>query len=153
MDLFFDFVPTQNQLLLLWSGAIVFFTIFEILVPGLVSIWFVFGSIAALLACLIGIPFVPQIFIFLAGTAVTLFFCRPILKVFLKVVPEATNISTLIGMKGVVIERINNIRGEGYVKVNGLEYHAESEEGEDIEADSIVQVERIEGNKLFVKRI
>lgn len=151
MDSFFTFTPDQT--LWLWSGAIVFFSIVEILVPGLVSIWFVFGGIAALIAALCGVAFIPQLFIFLGVTALTLVFCRPIMKVFLKITPQATNINSLIGMKGVVIEGINNIRGEGYVKVNGIEYRAKTEsDGAEIEINSIVLVERIEGNTLYVKK-
>ncbi len=153
MDSFFNFTPNLVQMLWFWSGTIVFFSIVEILVPGLVSIWFVFGAIAALIAALCGVAFVPQIFICLGVTALTLIFCRPIVKIFLKVTPKASNINTLIGMKGVVIEGINNIRGEGYVKVNGIEYRAKTKsDEEEIEADSIVQVVRIEGNKLYVKK-
>lgn len=153
MDSFFGFTPDLTQMMWFWSAAIVFFSIVEILVPGLVSIWFVFGSIAALIAALCGVAFVPQIFICLGCTVLTLVFCRPIMKVFLKITPKASNINTLIGMKGVVIEGINNIRGEGYVKVNGIEYRAKTKmDEEEIEADSIIQVEGIEGNTLFVKR-
>lgn len=153
MDSIFDFTPTLAQMLWFWGGAIIFFSIVEILVPGLVSIWFVFGAIAALIVALFGGAFVPQIFIFLGVTALTLVLCRPILKVVLKVTPKASNINSLIGMKGVVIEGINNIRGEGYVKVNGIEYRAKTDsDEEEIGTDSIVQVERIEGNTLYVKK-
>ena len=153
MDSFFNFTPNLTQMMWFWSGAIVFFSIVEILVPGLVSIWFVFGAIAALIAALCGVAFVPQFFIFLGVTALTLIFCRPFMKVFLKVTPKASNINAVIGMKGVVIEGINNIRGEGYVKVNGIEYRAKTNSDEEqIEVDSVIQVERIEGNTLYVKK-
>ena len=152
MDSFFNFTPNLTQMMWFWSGAIVFFSIVEILVPGLVSIWFVFGSIAALIAALCGVAFVPQIFICLGCAALTLIFCRPIMKVFLKVTPQASNINAVIGMKGVVIEKIDNIRTEGYVKVNGLEFRAKSATGEVIEADSVIQVERVDGNTLSVKK-
>ena len=153
MDSFFGFAPNLTQMLWFWSGAIVFFSIVEILVPGLVSIWFVFGAIAAFIVALFGGAFVPQMFIFLGVTALTLVFCRPIMKVFLKITPKASNINSLIGMKGVVIEGINNIRGEGYVKVNGIEYRAKtSSDDEEIEVDSVIQVEEIKGNTLTVKK-
>lgn len=153
MDSFFNFTPNLTQMMWFWSGAIVFFSIVEILVPGLVSIWFVFGAIAALIAALCGVAFVPQIFICLGVTVLTLIFCRPFVKVILRVTPKASNINSLIGMKGVVIEGINNIRGEGYVKVNGIEYRAKTKtDEEEIEPNAIIQVERIEGNTLFVKK-
>lgn len=152
MDSFFSLTPSSTQMLLLWSGAILFFTILEIATPALVSIWFVLGSIAALIAFFCGASFVVQLFIFLGVTAVSLIFCRPMVKVFLRVVPEASNANALIGMKGVVIETINNIQAKGYVKVSGLEYRAKSVNDEEIESDSVVQVERIEGNTLFVTK-
>ena len=88
MDSIFNFTPDLTQMLWFWSGAIVFFSIVEILVPGLVSIWFVFGSIAALIAALCGVAFVPQIFICLGCTVLTLIFCRPFMKIFLRVTPK-----------------------------------------------------------------
>ena len=153
MDSFFNLTPTPNQMLWFWSFVFVLFSILEIITPALVSIWLVLGSIAALIALLLGASLDLQIFIFLGTTALTLIFCRPILKVFLRVKPVASNASALLGQKGMVIEAINNLRSEGYVKIDGLEFRARSVQDDDIPVDSVVLVERIEGNTLFVKKV
>jgi len=156
MDSFFSVFnasPTLAQMLLFWSGVIAFFTIFEVLTPALVSVWFVLGGIAALVAAFCGVSFQLQFIIFIASSILALAFCRPFLKIFLKVKPVATNADSFIGMKGVVLEPISNIRGEGYVKVDGLQFRAKSSQDEEIEAGSIIQVDRIEGNTLFVTKV
>lgn len=153
MDSFFNLTPTLNQMLWFWGIAIVFFAMVEIITPALVTIWFVVGGLAALIAALCGASLVLQLYIFLGVTALLLIFCRPIVKDLLKVKSVATNASALIGQKGVVIEAINNIRSKGYVKISGLEFRARSANDEEIPADSIVQVERIEGNTLYVTKV
>ena len=42
----------MNLLIWLWLGAIVLFGVAEVITEGMVSIWFVAGSLAALLACM-----------------------------------------------------------------------------------------------------
>ena len=44
----------MNIFIWLWLGAIVLFGVAEILTEGMVSIWFVAGSLAALAACVAG---------------------------------------------------------------------------------------------------
>lgn len=152
MDSFFNLTPTLNQMLWFWAVAIVFFAMLEITTPALVSIWLVVGSVAALIAAICGASLDLQIYIFLGVTALLLLFCRPLLKGLLKVKSVPSNANALLGQKGIVIEAINNLRSEGYVKINGLKFRARSVHDDEIPVDSVVLVERIEGNTLFVKK-
>ena len=51
-----------------------------------------------------------------------------------------------------VVEEINNIKGQGAVKLNGLVWTARSENDEIIQADEIVTFKKIDGNKAIVIR-
>ena len=48
------------------------------------------------------------------------------------------------------MEEIDNIAAKGRVKLGGMEWSARSTEGENIAADTLVTVDRVEGVKVFV---
>ena len=58
----------------------------------------------------------------------------------------------LIGMEGVVLEEIDNLKSTGKVQVRGMEWTARSQDQDKrIEKDKIVEICAIEGVKLIVK--
>ena len=64
----------------------------------------------------------------------------------------STNVDELIGMEGVVLEEIDNLRASGKVQVRGMEWTARSQNQERrIAKDKIIEVCAIEGVKLIVK--
>lgn len=65
-----------------------------------------------------------------------------------------TNVDSLIGEKGVVLEAIDNIHGLGAVSLNGKVWTARTTDNAvTIEKDEIVTVNAIEGVKLIVEKI
>jgi membrane protein implicated in regulation of membrane protease activity len=89
------------------------------------------------------------VFIAVSAVSLTLFF-----TVFKKRIPKKeaipTNVDALIGAKGIVEEKIDNIRETGSVKLRGLIWSARSaDEAVVIEAGSIVTVKEIVGVKLI----
>ena len=65
---------------------------------------------------------------------------------------EVSNVSALIGKECLVIEKIDNLKGTGYVKIYGDKWKARSSEEEIIEKDTIVVVLSVSGNSLIVKK-
>ena len=63
-----------------WLGAIVLFGIIEAATAGLVSIWFVMGAAAAMLAAILGIGTTVQILLFIAVSAAALVLTRPLVR-------------------------------------------------------------------------
>ena len=61
----------------IWLGAMIVFGILEAATAGLVSIWFVCGSVAALLATFLGAALWLQVVLFLSVSAITLAATRP----------------------------------------------------------------------------
>ena len=135
----------------LWLGAMVLFGIIEAVTAGIVSIWFCFGSLAALIAAALGASPIVQIIVFLVASALSLIITRPLIKKKILLRPTATNADTVIGERGIVIEDIDNLENVGGVKILGKIWSARSSDGARIEKDSVVTVLRIEGVKLIVE--
>lgn len=134
-----------------WLGVLVIFAIVEASTVTLVSIWFVGGSLAALIAALLGAEIWLQVALFLAVSTILLISFRPLLKKFHQPKKVQTNAPANIGKLAIVTEAIDNLQGLGAVKLSGLTWTARSESGKGIEAGTVVCVKRIEGVKLFVE--
>ena len=137
----------------IWLGVTILAAIVEAAVPALVSIWFVPGGLAALIASLLGGPVVLQIGLFLAVSALALIVTRPIADRVQKKKAESTNADMAVGRTALVTEDINNLLASGRVTVLGNSWAARSvEESTVIPKGETVTVERIEGVKLMVRR-
>ena len=59
----------------------------------------------------------------------------------------------VVGSRGYVTETIDNLTATGQVKLGGMYWTARSQSGQVIEKDSLVEVKRIEGVKVFVTAV
>ena len=141
----------MNYMLWLWLGAMVVFGIVEALTAGLVSIWFVIGSAAALIGALLGAGIGVQAALFVAVSALALAVTRPLLRKVINAKATPTNADRVLGDSGKVTETIDNENSTGAVYVDGKTWTARSADSSVIPAGTRVTVERIEGVKLFVK--
>ena len=142
---------TQTAMYIFWAAAILLFAIAEAVTAQLVSIWFVAGSIAALIAALFGATPIIQAVIFIAVTILALVITRPLVKKYIHPKKEYTNADKVIGQIGIVAEEINNIKATGQVKVDGKIWTARSIDNSIIPTEREIIIERIEGVKLIVK--
>ncbi len=140
----------MTKMYIFWAVAIVAFGFLEGITAQLVSIWFVLGSIGALITAFCGGDIKLQLIVFVAVTLVTLIATRPIVKKRLNSKVEKTNADRCIGQDAVVTEEINNLLSTGLVKADGKTWSARSSDKSIIPKDSIVVVEKIEGVKLIV---
>ena len=141
----------MDKMYIVWAVAIVAFGILEGMTAQLVSIWFVLGSIAALIAAICGASLPVQVIIFVAVTIITLIATRPIVKKKINFKAEKTNADRCIGESAVVVEEINNLEARGQVKADGKVWTARSSDGSVIPENTIVTIEKIDGVKLIVK--
>ena len=81
----------------IWLGAIVVFLVVEALIPGLVSIWFAFGALAALISALLRAPFWLQFVWFIAVSVAALALTRPLARKYVNGKVQPTNADMLIG--------------------------------------------------------
>ena len=138
----------------IWLGAIVLFLVVEALVPGLVSIWFAFGALAALISALLSAPFWLQFVWFIAVSVAALALTRPLARKYVNGKVQPTNADMLIGRECLVSETIDNLRGTGAVSVGGKVWTARSDnESQTIPAGAMARVLRIEGVKLIVETV
>lgn len=136
-----------------WAAALVVFLIVEAVTAGLVSIWFVFGSLVALICAALGAAVWLQIFWFVIVSVATLVLTRPLVKRYVDSRSVATNADRSIGRTAVVTERIDNLASTGAVKLDGVVWTARStDDAVAIEAGERVTVRAIEGVKLIVER-
>ena len=142
---------TDRMMTIVWTAAIILFGVVEAATAGLVSIWFVCGAVAALIAAACALPFWVQMILFIAVSGAALILTRPLVKKLTagKIVP--TNADRVLGQTGKVTETIDNESAAGAVYVDGKTWTARSADGTVIPAGSRVVVESMEGVKLFVK--
>ena len=136
-----------------WVVALVVFLIVEAVTAGLVSIWFVFGSLVALICAALGAAVWLQIFWVVIVSVATLVLTRPLVKRYVDSRSVATNADRSIGRAAVVTERIDNLAATGAVKLDGVVWTARStDDAVAIETGERVTVRAIEGVKLIVER-
>lgn len=139
---------------LVWLGLLVAFLIAEaVCAVHLVSIWFAVGSLAALVVYMLHGPLWLQVTVFAVVSAALLIALWPLTKKFITPKLTATNIDSVIGSTGRVLDDIDNVEATGHVKLGAMEWSARSTSGAPIEAGSLVRVDRIEGVKVFVSPV
>ncbi len=137
---------------IIWLVLLIVFAIAEGVTVALVSVWFMGGALAALIAALCGAELWLQVVLFFAVSILLLLCLRPLSKRLLKQKKVATNADSNIGREAVVTERIDNLQGSGAVRISGVEWSARSADGSEIEKGAVVRVLRIEGVKVCVER-
>jgi membrane protein implicated in regulation of membrane protease activity len=136
---------------IMWMGLLVLFLIVEAACPlHLVSLWFAAGCLAALGVYFLGAPLWLQVTVFLVVSCALLAALWPLSKKYLKPRLTATNVDSVIGSTGYVTAAVDNIHGQGQVKLGAMEWTARSTTGEAIPEETLVRVDRIEGVKVFV---
>lgn len=135
-----------------WLILFIVLIIVEAATLNLVTIWFAIGALLAMFAALLGAPVYFQVVIFVISSAIMLAFTKPIVQNLLKVKKERTNADRVIGELGIVVEKIDPVNSTGQVKVGGQIWTARSIDDAVIEVNEKVEVKKISGVKLFVKR-
>ena len=113
----------------IWLGVVILLTIAECISVGLTTIWFA---------------------LFVIVGTILLITTRPILIKFIKPNEERTNLDRIIGMEGIVTEKIEKNK-TGEVKVDGKRWTAYS--NQTIEKNSTVKILEINGVKIKVEKV
>ena len=141
-----------EQMEIIWLALMAVLLIIEIMTLGLTTIWFAAGALFAFLTVLLGLNQGIQIGVFVVVSVVLLFFTRPWAVKYLNTRTVKTNTEALVGKSARVIADINNLKSEGQVVINGLEWTARSSDDTIIfRTGDVVTVVGIEGVKLIVE--
>ena len=142
-----------EYLWIVWLSIFVVALIVETGTTELVSIFFAFGALIAMIISFIpGVEWWVQLIIFVVLSGVSLAALRPVVKKYLNKEKRDTNVDEYIGKKVNVID-VNN---DGYpeVKLNGLIWRIEPvDEEEKVEVGEKVEIVTIKGNKLIVRKV
>jgi membrane protein implicated in regulation of membrane protease activity len=149
----------QAYLWIFWVilGAVLIMA--EIFTTGFVLLWFGIGALAAAFAGLVGIDSIALQFLIFAGVSIALtaasrtifvnYFSREKSGGDLK-----SGVEGLPGKLGTVVSSSRGALHEGAVKVFGSTWTAYPCEGEEpLEAGDRVQVERVQGASIYVRRV
>jgi membrane protein implicated in regulation of membrane protease activity len=144
---------------ILWTVLGVILIVAEIFTPGFVLLWFGVGALTAALAGLVGITSLPlQFLIFAIVSTVLTAASRTIFVNYFSREREGSDLKTgvdsLPGKIGTVVSSSQGALHEGAVKVYGSTWTAYPAEGEEpLEAGDRVEVERVQGASIYVRRI
>ncbi len=140
----------MDWMTLVWFGLLVLFLLLEGSTAAMVSVWFAGGSLAAMIITLLTDELWLQIAIFFVVSASLLALLRPVARKLTSTKKTATNVDSVIGKTGVVLEDIDNLVPAGQVKLDAMIWTARSTTGEKISAGTVVKVDRVEGVKIYV---
>ncbi len=147
----FEFLSNINWIF--WLCAMILFIIIEAASVSLLSIWFVLGSLVALILAVSGVSVTWQIIIFFIVSSLALLFFLFVLK------PkwnrkiqkqEKTNADRILGQEGIVIQTINPLLNTGQVRVKGQIWSATTYQDLVLEQGTLIVVQELKGVKAYV---
>lgn len=144
----------KENLWLVWTLTSVLALILEVSSGTFYLLCFAIGAACAIVSSLLGIPFWVQFMVFLLFSAVSVYAVRPFALRYLHRDEEgrASNADALIGRVGRVIEPIAADHA-GYVRVDGDEWRAVTEDDDPIEVGARVRVVGRESIVVTVERV
>lgn len=136
------------QIWLIASG--VFFVI-EIFTVGFFIFWLGIAALFTMLVSFFTNSVIIQASIFVILSGLLIFATRPLANKIIKKDSTPTNVYSLVGKVGIVVEDINWANGTGQIKAEGEIWSAKTKEQINIPKGTKVKIESIEGVKAFVK--
>ena len=135
-----------------WLAVIAISIIIEIITLDLVSVWFAFGAVVRfILSAIEGVGIEWQIAIFVVVSALLIIFVRKYAqKLLFKNMNTKTNVEALEGRKVRLLED-TDFEKNGSVKINDVVWTAISDDGKLIKQGSLVEIVKVDGNKLHVR--
>ena len=144
----------EQYMWIVWLSLFVIMLVVEASGPALVSVWFSFGALVALIVSFIlGVSWWIELIVFVVISAATLLALRPVFKKYLKRNSFKTNVDSFVGKRGYVIEDITFLK-PGAVKIGDVSWTAiPVDEKEKILENENIEVVAVNGNKLSVKKV
>ncbi len=126
----------------------------EIFTVGFLIFWFAIGALIAMIASFFISNIIIQTAIFIIASTILIFTTKPFVnKITKKEDNVKTNVYSIIGKTGIVIEDIDSVHSKGQIKVAGETWSAISNSNTIIPKDSEVEILEIKGVKVLVSPI
>ena len=136
------------QIWLIASGV---FFIIEIFTVGFLIFWLGVGALIAMLISFLTSNIIIQTTVFVISSGLLIFATKPLVNKITKKEAVPTNVYSIVGKKGIVIEDIDWSTGTGQIKSEGEIWSAKTNEQINIPKGTEVEIESIDGVKVIVK--
>ena len=136
------------QMWLIASGV---FFIIEIFTVGFLIFWLGVGALFAMLISFLTSNIIIQTAVFVISSGLLIFATKPLVNKITKKEAVPTNVYSIVGKKGIVIEDIDWLTGTGQIKSEGEVWSAKTNEQINISKGTEVEIESIDGVKVIVK--
>lgn len=134
----------------IWLAIAIGLALIEAVTLGLTCIWFAGGAFVTAIVSMADIPVIAQVTIFVIVSCLLFFFTAPIVKKKFNNQVEQTNINSVVGMTGSVVEPVTAEK-IGRVSLDGKLWTARLEEGSPgLEKGSLATVKDVRGVTLIV---
>lgn len=133
----------------IWLGIAIILAVIELSTVSLVTVWFIASALITLVVSIFIDSILIQVAVFVILGTILLITTRAKLVSMLSKTKEKTNTDRIIGMSGIVTQRITKNKS-GEVKVDGKRWTAIAQDT--IEEDSIVKILKIDGVKVIVEK-
>ena len=131
-----------------WLVIILLLSFVEVATVNLVTVWFIASALVSLLLAFLNVNFIVQFAVFVILGIILLLTTRNYLVGLLNKNKQITNLDRVVGMEGVVTEKITK-HNPGEVKVDGKKWTAVA--SKTISEGKVVRIKEIEGVKLIVE--
>ena len=126
----------------------------EIFTVGFLIFWFSIGALIAMVVSFFTTNIIIQTAVFIISSTILIFATKPFVKKFSKDEDSVkTNVYSIIGKTGIVIEEINSIHSKGQIKIAGEVWSAISYNDTIIPKGSEVEILEVKGVKAIVSPI
>ncbi|MBN2804994.1 MAG: NfeD family protein [Deltaproteobacteria bacterium] len=147
-----NFFGLQVEMWQIYTVIAVIMMISEIAVPGFVLFPIGVGILATAPLSIFVTNITAQMIIMALAITFSLVLFRKFIPLNNNKVQLKTNVDHMIGKTGIVQDDVNNDLDKGYVKLYGDSWRAVSADGKVIMKGSKVVIERLDGNKVIVRK-
>ena len=138
-------------MLFIWIGFFILSVIVEVCTMNLIAVWFMPGTLAAVVLALLSVPVWIQVTVWLILTVVIFAATARFSTRLRHPKVQPTNADRVIGQTAIVTEAISDRTQCGQVRVLGQIWSARTDDtADEIPVDTEVRILRIEGVKLIV---
>jgi membrane protein implicated in regulation of membrane protease activity len=134
-----------------WMAIAALFIIGEIFTQGFFLFWFGIGAAVAGLLAILGLGVGWQLGAFVVVSGVLFVVSRQVAEKISKKQPPGIGADRFVGLEGVVLEEIDNVKNTGRVRVQRDEWRADSQTGEIIPEGARIVVVRLDGAHMVVR--
>ncbi|MEE9271463.1 MAG: NfeD family protein [Candidatus Krumholzibacteria bacterium] len=135
----------------IWMVLAALFVVGEIFSAAFFLLWFGVGAVVAGLLAMWGFGLVAQLSAFIVVSFALFVASRRFAERFTKKQPPGIGADRFVGRKGVVLEKIDNDKNTGRVRLDREEWRADSETGDHIAVGKMVEVTKMSGTHVIVK--